>query len=348
MSKPLVSILVPNYNYGMYLRACFDSILAQTYENMEILFSDNASTDDSFQIARTYQEQHPDRFHIWRHERNIGPSDNAEFCKKNCKGDYIILFGSDDIMKPDYVERCVGVLERYRQVGLVVVARDIVDEHGNVHHEAPFYERSCLIPGKEQAAVFMMGGVCSSTQVMYRAEAYKYPLGADVHFYTVGDWLINFVICCRWDLAFISDPLMLYRMHGHSETNKTVHNMIHIFEQYLLFHTFDRFASTHALDAPRERLQPAIEKLSLQCLRYCRDLLFKDEREIAAKYFHLSKVFNGSIENEPFYRLLHECVHAEGALYDSLMHDLRERYPQSARRQVSYAPPGGSVDLESI
>ena len=52
--EPLVSIVIPNYNYGQYLRECFDSILAQTYTNYEVIFRDNASTDDSFQIAMEY------------------------------------------------------------------------------------------------------------------------------------------------------------------------------------------------------------------------------------------------------------------------------------------------------
>ena len=51
---PLVSVCVPNYNYGHYLRNCFESILAQTYPNIEVIFNDNKSIDDSFEIAMEY------------------------------------------------------------------------------------------------------------------------------------------------------------------------------------------------------------------------------------------------------------------------------------------------------
>ena len=64
MSKdPLVSVIVYNYNYGRYLSECFfDSVICQTYQNIEILFSDNASTDDSWEIAQSYSQKFPGLF----------------------------------------------------------------------------------------------------------------------------------------------------------------------------------------------------------------------------------------------------------------------------------------------
>ena len=50
--KPLVSILIPNYNYGKYLGYCLDSVIDQTYRDFEVIFRDNASTDRSFKIAK--------------------------------------------------------------------------------------------------------------------------------------------------------------------------------------------------------------------------------------------------------------------------------------------------------
>ena len=57
--SPLVSVIIYNYNYGQYLRDCFDSVFNQTYPNIEVLFSDNASTDDSWAIALEYSNRYP-------------------------------------------------------------------------------------------------------------------------------------------------------------------------------------------------------------------------------------------------------------------------------------------------
>lgn len=345
MRQPLVSVLVPNYNYGPYLKECLDSILAQTYPNIEIIFSDNASTDESYDIALEYERKHRGKFLIWRHSKNTGPAENAKFCLENCRGDYIILFGSDDAMKSQYVERCVNILEKNQSVGFVTVGRDIVDENGRITIEQPFYNRSCVIPGEAQAAVFMMGGLCANSQIMYRAEVFKYPLGADVYFYTVGDWLINYVICCRWDMAYLRDPLVYYRMHRKSETNKTVKNMLHVFEQFLLFHAFDRFASKHDLSKPRERLQPAISKLANTCLRYCDQLLREDEDEVARKYLYLAPVFKAGIEQEALYRMLWQCLDIKGEKRNEILTKIDAEFRGNLRRASSYDPPEGAIDI---
>ena len=56
-SKPEISVIIPNYNYGVYLANCFDSILAQTYHNIEVIFRDNNSTDSSMDIAMEYYKK---------------------------------------------------------------------------------------------------------------------------------------------------------------------------------------------------------------------------------------------------------------------------------------------------
>ena len=86
--QPLVSILIYNYNYGKYLAECFDSILAQTYKNIEIIFSDNASEDQSWKIACEYASKFPDKFHITRNRRNFGTDANLNNCHVAKKGNY--------------------------------------------------------------------------------------------------------------------------------------------------------------------------------------------------------------------------------------------------------------------
>lgn len=54
--QPLVSILIPNYNYAKYLQHCLDSVVNQTYKNIEIIIQDNASTDNSYEIMLEYQK----------------------------------------------------------------------------------------------------------------------------------------------------------------------------------------------------------------------------------------------------------------------------------------------------
>ena len=69
---PLVSVIIHNYNYGDFLEQCLQSVVDQTYKNIEVLFSDNASNDKSWEIALSFSEKYPDTFSVSRHRRNQG------------------------------------------------------------------------------------------------------------------------------------------------------------------------------------------------------------------------------------------------------------------------------------
>ena len=113
--QPIVSVLVYNYNYGKYLAECFDSILEQTYPNIEIIFSDNASTDDSWNIACKYAKENPDRIHIARNRRNFGADANLQNCHAGNRGNFYCIIGSDDVLAPTYVETLVNVMNNFEK-----------------------------------------------------------------------------------------------------------------------------------------------------------------------------------------------------------------------------------------
>ena len=108
---PLVSIRIFNYNYGRYLKECIESVLNQTYPNIEICFSDNASTDDSWQIAKDYQREFPGIMNIACNRNNLGPLANISNCVFFSRGKYIVQLCSDDAVAPGFTEKCVKVLE---------------------------------------------------------------------------------------------------------------------------------------------------------------------------------------------------------------------------------------------
>ena len=84
--NPLVSIIIYNYNYGKYLRECIDSALNQTYENIEIIMSDNSSDDDSWDIFVEYERQYQGKFFIARNRKNFGTDHNFATCWAVRKG----------------------------------------------------------------------------------------------------------------------------------------------------------------------------------------------------------------------------------------------------------------------
>ena len=108
--EKLVSVGVPTYNRAAtFLRETIDSILKQTYKNLEIIISDNASTDDTEKVCREYAARDK-RVKYLRQKNNIGPTANSNALHKGVRGDYFLQVCDDDILAPTFVEKCAGRL----------------------------------------------------------------------------------------------------------------------------------------------------------------------------------------------------------------------------------------------
>ena len=101
MEKPLISVIVPVYNVKQYLRRCVDSILKQTYENIEIVLIDDGSTDESGAICDRYAQKDV-RVKVI-HKENGGLSDARNKGMQEARGEYFAFVDSDDYIAKDYI-----------------------------------------------------------------------------------------------------------------------------------------------------------------------------------------------------------------------------------------------------
>lgn len=347
MKKPLVSILIPNYNYGKYLRYCMDSVLNQTYENIEVIIQDNASTDESYQIIKEYEQRSISGeislyINAGRNKRNVGSDNNSTICLNRAEGKYIMFLSSDDAIKPTFVEQCVRIMEEEHSVSMVMVHRDEIDDEGNIYHTPPFYNKSFVINGEAQAAVFMMAGIAVPTQVLMRRESRDDTL--KYRFYQMqvaGDWYSNFLMACVGDIAYVKEPLCEYRVHRGNETNESEKRLLGIFEHFVIINAFDATARSLGMHKPQKRYSDAIKKLGSMCLRYTLKMLENNELEIARRYLHLCLVFDEKLQEDERYQRLWEIVNALERK------KLLEKYKADfvLERTVSYDPPEGYQEI---
>lgn len=108
--SPLVSIIIPVYNSEKYLKEALNSVLNQTYRNLEIVCVDDHSTDRSREIIKKLQAQDP-RIKLIEFENNKGPSVARNAALDVCTGDFISFFDSDDILLPNFVADLLEVIE---------------------------------------------------------------------------------------------------------------------------------------------------------------------------------------------------------------------------------------------
>lgn len=127
-NSPLVVIGVPVRNGASFLQQTLDSLLAQTYANFELVISDNASTDETANICRSFLRDRRVRYH--RSSDNVGASRNINSLFTQARGEYFKLAAADDLHEPTYVERCVDVLERDPAVVMAYARARFIDQNG--------------------------------------------------------------------------------------------------------------------------------------------------------------------------------------------------------------------------
>jgi glycosyltransferase involved in cell wall biosynthesis len=109
---PRLSIGLPVYNGGRYLAESLDALLGQSYEDFELIISDNASTDDTSEICRHYESQDA-RVRYRRQPHNIGLSPNHNFVVNEARGDLFKWASYDDLYARELLARCVVALDEH-------------------------------------------------------------------------------------------------------------------------------------------------------------------------------------------------------------------------------------------
>lgn len=346
--QPLVSILIPNYNYGHYLEYCLESVLNQTYKNIEVWFSDNASTDNSYEIAYEYRKKFAEKgifFHINDNKRNVGSDKNSFIAARDAEGEYIYTLASDDAIKPTFIETCINIFEEYPNVGMVITNREEIDEKGNVNPLPPFYNTNCIVKGEDQAAVHMMAGIAIPGQRMVRKYVADTTRAHRRIWNVAGDWYDNFLYCMISDVAYVKESLCQYRVHSGNETNESELNLLGSFEHYQLINSFVDVAKSYGLKKPIERYGEAVKKLGQMCLRYALKMYKCKRPDVAERYLSLALVYDISIQEDIRYKKLKDIRRIEDEMqYQAKIAEFEQTY--TLERTKSYDPPEGYILLK--
>lgn len=126
-SSPLVSVCIPTWNGGLYVKRSVESVLSQTYPNIEIIVSDDASRDDTLAVIESMSDA---RFTIIAHENPIGAERNWNESWKSTSGRYVKLLCQDDVLMPQCIERHVEALEARPDATFCWSPRSIISPRG--------------------------------------------------------------------------------------------------------------------------------------------------------------------------------------------------------------------------
>lgn len=219
--------MIPNYNYAHYLRETIDSVLAQTYSDIEIIVVDDGSKDDSKAILAGYA----DRVHtIFQQNQGVSAARNNGVNEST--GEFISFLDADDAWLPTKIEKQVARFREHEELGLVHVGVDEIDADGN-----SLVHRLEGVEGKVCTTLLMLkreGVLGGGSGMMVRRKVFDEIGGFDLRLSTSADWDLAYRVSERYTVGFVPEILLKYRVHNsnmHANVGVMEHDMILAFEK---------------------------------------------------------------------------------------------------------------------
>lgn len=174
MTPPLVSVCIPTFNGGDFLAQTLESVLAQTYPRIEIVISDDASSDDTRRIIEEFRDE---RFEVLLHDEPTGASANWNSACALATGEYIKLLCQDDLLLPRCLEAQVDALESNPSATFAWSARDVISPRGRrllrsrgYHPDRPVVSMSAVVRDIVRSGTNPFGEPCA---VLMRTDAVR-------------------------------------------------------------------------------------------------------------------------------------------------------------------------------
>lgn len=210
--NPLISVIMPAYNAEKYIRSAIDSILNQTYQNIELIIVEDVSTDDTLQIISEYKDP---RVKVFRNEVNQGISYSTNYAIRQSSGEYIALMDDDDIAVRDRLQLSLDFFEAHEDVDIVGGAGLVIDENDKfVGNHMPRNNPNLL------KAILLFHDCMWNGSVMIRREVFfEHNIWYRENCYGMQDFLFFVEASKKVKIANMSDILLYWRKHASSETS---------------------------------------------------------------------------------------------------------------------------------
>ena len=213
-----VSVCVPVYNPGRYLRPALDSILAQNAVDFDVAVVDDCSDEPIEALVRGHADE---RLSLHRNKRRLGLVGNWNHCLELARGEYVTIFHQDDVMRPGNLYRKASLLDTHPEIGFVYSNSGRIDATGSQLGEygVPQPTKDAISPGwRLFQMVAETGNPVPCPGVMVRADCYRslglfdprVPFAADLEM-----WLR---LASKYDFGYLADRLVSVRVHAAQET----------------------------------------------------------------------------------------------------------------------------------
>lgn len=214
MLTPKVSVVIPTYNHSRYLPYALESVINQSYANLEVIVIDDGSTDGTAEVIKPY---HSKINYIYK--ENGGTPSALNLGLSRATGKYICWLSADDAFIEDKVSKQVGLMESDPSLGFSYTSFIVIDAGGKKQYEvnSPFY------PNKQEMVTKLMEGCfINGSSVMMSTQALKTVGHFDVGLPQAHDYDLWYRFLRHYSCGFLPDHLLAYRWHGENMSKNPI------------------------------------------------------------------------------------------------------------------------------
>jgi glycosyltransferase involved in cell wall biosynthesis len=206
---------MPSFNYARYLPLAIESVLAQSYSDLELIITDDCSTDESRDIVEQYRRL-DGRVIPVLHDVNHGLARARNSGLTVGTGEFVALIDADDVWLPDKLKTQMECFRAQPEMGLVHSDSAIIDGDGNLTGErfsALLHRKGQQTSGNLFEVLCERNFLCVPT-VILRQEAIQYAGGFEENLRSLEDWVCWTKVSRKYPLHYVEDALVHYRIHG--------------------------------------------------------------------------------------------------------------------------------------
>jgi glycosyltransferase involved in cell wall biosynthesis len=238
---PVVSVIVPNYNHAQFLARRLDSILSQTFSDFEVIYLDDASTDNSDKVIASFLED--PRIRFIRNTVNSGSAFKQwNRGVREARGDYVWIAEADDSAESTLLSRLVPLLDQNPKIGIAYCQSMEVDRSGRILRSLDYWtadldqerwRHDFIARGPEECAQYLVvkNTIPNASGVLFRRSVFEQTGGVVETMKLCGDWITWVRMLLVSDLAFVSEPLNYFRSHART-VRATEQSNVLLLEQY--------------------------------------------------------------------------------------------------------------------
>jgi glycosyltransferase involved in cell wall biosynthesis len=217
----LISVIISTYNHASFIKTTIESVLNQTHKELEIIISDDSSSDGTQNILKDYSKTYPTLIKLSLSKKNLGIPSNLNNGLRLASGEFIAWLGGDDIMFPQKLENQIRLMNNNRNC--VLCHHDAIVFQSDPYKEIGLFS-DIYGPGKGKYKSTSVDILFDPKMRMFPSSflVRRYacpPQGHDIRLGPLSEWLFDIEVATKGEIQFIDEVLGAYRRHSSNITN---------------------------------------------------------------------------------------------------------------------------------